>query len=829
MKWVRLPDHPESLTLQFQYGTIVWSPNQGTGMSVAVWQSIHRGSDGTPDGTYSTWIDAGDTYPFTYDKFLLRLNGVQSELSSNDGSKISGLSTFQLTSGLGAATVYSPGDILNVSMEGCDGHVLASSTCHQGWTVPINWQFVAMTPLVTPDGVIAATTDPRYLSYTFRLRGPAATASPPDDTQLQERGRSAAAFIGCGKTLGTIFQDEQDFGTGVLAKLEMSSAGSYACNSYHPLSIPALRERPWLAVDEVNAALRFQRVQSDSGTSSGSPCTRTGEYDVVLPRLIAALMGFGTALDSDVRDYILNGLLNIRGPLDPSDLGWDCDGVTIPETENHLNNMESSRYLTNQLLYAKSGDPLFDNETNGMNDYWLARLKQFLQTDFLEYNSKTYQTYSDLSLQNLADYANDRRVQTAARAVLDYIAAKYAISSIGLRRNAPFRRHPGDYNNVPTSAAFPNILGEHDLLGLNAETQNGRFALYTGLYSVHAQVPVTGGGFNFHQSYASDMVLAYASQYRPPTSILNFLYDQNAPATGTFGSVNFERIHHAGFEIYSGRPQYLISAGGIWTDTPYQVAGLGNSSDQGAAVITSLIPGGSGLMSDDLIRFTGLHDEDGLDAEHEIGEPSKTNPQTCVGPDFACGYNVVIPSAIYLSNSACVVYKAEMCGAASASTPEAWTFLNRSDDALHCVAGAPAGGFFVAIHQDNSASNRAGSLEAFPANAGKSFSQFVAGVCSRNGAHALVSQNNSYTTTAGVALNFSLPLPPNPLFHQDGQVSFSGTTFGTSNAPMDSWPLASGTILNADGQGKVTFHEPASALTLTLDLTDASEPVWSEK
>jgi hypothetical protein len=159
------------------------------------------------------------------------------------------------------------------------------------------------------------------------------------------------------------------------------------------------------------------------------------------------------------------------------------------------------------------------------------------------------------------------------------------------------------------------------------------------------------------------------------------------------------------------------------------------------------------------------------------------------------------------------------------------------------VAGARAGGFYVAIHQDNSPGDRAGTLEAFPANTGITFSQFVDWVCSHNGADILatginfeaggVAQNNTYTTTAGVTLNFGFPLSPggsgvDPA-SQASQVSIVDSTFGTSNTPMTSWPLASGTLLNADGQGKVTFHEPASALTLTLDLTDASEPVWSEE
>ncbi|MGH8201942.1 MAG: LGFP repeat-containing protein [Steroidobacteraceae bacterium] len=817
VKWQTTPDHPESLTLLCEYGAIVWSPNQGSAMSVAVWQSIHRDSKGTFDG-YAVWIDASDSFPYTYDGFLLRVNDTQSDLlTSSDGSKISGLPQFDLTDS-GGVTLYSKGSTVNVSLEGCDTHTLSSSSCDQGWTVPINYTLVTMTPFVTPDSVVAATADPRYVAYTFPMIVPAATDKTTGDTLMRARGLTAASRIGCSKTLGAIFQDEQDFGTGVLAKLEMYNGGLVHCGNFHPAAVSAVRERPWLVVDEANAALRFQRVQSHPGTTG---CGRTGEYDVVLPRLIAALMGFGNELDSDTRDHILNGLLNLRGPIDPEDISWSCAGTGIPETENHLNNMESSRYLTNQLLYAQSGDPLFDNETNGMSEWWLARLKTYLQSDFIEYNSKTYQSYSDISIQNLADYANDRRVRTAARAVLDYIAAKYAISSIGLRRNAPYRRHPGDYNNVPV----PNSLGEHDLLGHNAETQNGRFTFYTGLYAINAQVPVAGGRYRFDQSYASDMVLAYAGQYRPAESILDFFYRQNALDPATTGSLNFERIHHAGVEIYSGRPQYLISAGGIWTPSPYHVFTVGQSDDQGAAVITSLIPAGSGLMSDDLIRFTGPLDGNGQDAEYLIGKPNRLNTQTCVGPDFACGYNLEIPSPLYVFNPACTVEKAEMCAAVTVSNPTTWTFLNRADDLNHCVSPAPAGGFFVAIHQPPATvGDRPGTIEAYPANAGTTFDQFVLGVCDRNGAQTLVASGNTYVTTSGATINFSLPNVVYP-----DAVSLIGNKFGTTDGPMDSWPLASGTLLNGDGQGKVVFHDPAATLTLTLDLTDASEPIWSEE
>jgi hypothetical protein len=41
--------------------------------------------------------------------------------------------------------------------------------------------------------------------------------------------------------------------------------------------------------------------------------------------------------------------------------------------------MEAARYLTNQLLYSAGGNPLYDNEANGMNQYMLSRLQSFLK------------------------------------------------------------------------------------------------------------------------------------------------------------------------------------------------------------------------------------------------------------------------------------------------------------------------------------------------------------------------------------------------------------------------------------------------------------------
>ena len=54
-----------------------------------------------------------------------------------------------------------------------------------------------------------------------------------------------------------------------------------------------------------------------------------------------------------------------------------------------------------------------------MNDYMLRHLRDFLANDFKEYNARPYQYYSAMALQNLYDDAEDTRVKTAARMVLD--------------------------------------------------------------------------------------------------------------------------------------------------------------------------------------------------------------------------------------------------------------------------------------------------------------------------------------------------------------------------------------------------------------------------
>src|SRR5262249_4224417 len=146
----------------------------------------------------------------------------------------------------------------------------------------------------------------------------------------------------------------------------------------------------------------------------------------------------------DVQNHIIDELLNHRGPFNPDDLK-PFSPLPVPETENHIMMIESARYLTNQLLYKRTGDHKFDNARNGMDDWMLKHLQNFLKTDFIEYNARPYQDETTFALLNLASYASTKnkssaRVHTAARMVLDYVMAKVAVSSNDSRRCVTYRR-----------------------------------------------------------------------------------------------------------------------------------------------------------------------------------------------------------------------------------------------------------------------------------------------------------------------------------------------------------------------------------------------------
>ncbi len=113
--------------------------------------------------------------------------------------------------------------------------------------------------------------------------------------------------------------------------------------------------------------------------------------------------------------------------------------LTIPETENHLFLINTTKYLNNQYIMSNGGTGYASDQKN-LREWLLEHTQRVVKADFLEYNSRPYQRYSLAAIMNLADFAKDPDVRTGAQLALEYAVAKYAISSNEGRRIVPYRR-----------------------------------------------------------------------------------------------------------------------------------------------------------------------------------------------------------------------------------------------------------------------------------------------------------------------------------------------------------------------------------------------------
>ncbi len=339
--------------------------------------------------------------------------------------------------------------------------------------------------------------------------------------------------------------------------------------------------------------------------------------------------------------------LPINGPI-PASIGLTTQGLALgvyddlPETENHLFMIESSRYLENQLLQEINPEPNFDNKTNGL---WL---KQFMQTiaqhDFLEFNARPYARLSIHALLNLFEFAKDPEVSTGARILLDYTMVKFALSSNRLKSVRPFRRKQPRINHQSG--------GLNDLFSNSADQVAAYFAAYVGATD-HTGAPVP-----IPDSLVMEALIAGTSSYRPPAAAYEIaLGDANPPA--------FHRFYHGtrpqlpkspdiaegGLELYYKSPSFLISAGGVDLNSGYGNDELGIGpltayEQTSRAQATTLIPTriDDNVTFADLIRFEAYPDDfinDPLRANKDDGvtiRPIGVNQGVLRG--FAAGANL---------------------------------------------------------------------------------------------------------------------------------------------------------------------------------------------
>jgi hypothetical protein len=353
--------------MRFTNGEIVWPPDQGDAMVVAAYQDRN-----------GIVVDYGDSAPHTYVWFIVRVDYEGGNVGQTDVVGARGgryvIGPIRPEDDAWVPTVGSGTGWYSIIVEGCDNSPIPLSraaVCEQSWTISVSVFFRTANDAADFSGLPV----PQTVADALRDKA--------------ERARRAAQVMADRASLDGDWGDDQT--TNAIAML-------YLVDNHIAAGQPAkgLRRfgRRFGMLTEIENATRVQRVYARSGTSSDSPlCKRTGEYDTAMKGYAAPLYRYGKLLAPDVR-YRMLRLINQTGPHDPDLSSFGCFGAIIPETENHLWMIDSSRFLANQLWARRSSDPRFDNSRNGLAVYLVRELQQHLKNDFIEYNSRLYARYT---------------------------------------------------------------------------------------------------------------------------------------------------------------------------------------------------------------------------------------------------------------------------------------------------------------------------------------------------------------------------------------------------------------------------------------------------
>lgn len=471
--------------------------------------------------------------------------------------------------------------------------------------------------------------------------------------------------------------------------------------------------------------------------------------------------------------------------------------IDVEDTENHILMTSIARYLTNQIMYERTGGAEYDNVQLGNRTWMLNHLAKLTREHFYEYNSKPYQKYTIGALTLLHSYSDDQAVRTGAKNLLDLISAWSAVQSNNMRSFTPFRRQPVYYNNTEARQAS----GEFE-----------RLALLVGNY--HSPGQGQGAG-NVAFSIDHKSFFAINSSYRMDPVILDLAIRRD-PASRYFVGM------HAAAEIYASSPNALISAGGssavaeipeinfrltpgvLLDSVVHDVLGALVApileGERGLAAPTIIIPTRETSTSwEDMVRFEGNRD---LKAATE-GE------NLCVAPGFACGLQLKLGRRLD--------GLASVCWTASSKIP-GMRFYNLNQD-----SSCPQYGLHLAVYQQpcdtSSCAGRAdnyGFVEVAEAGT-RTFAEFRSRVETANNTTRFSSSGvHAYNTLAG-QIKFEIAPPAG----QASIVEVHGVSYGRD---YRNWPRARSQTLQSTVPGLVTVDSIPLQKRLILDSTIPLQP-----
>ncbi|MFC4536457.1 LGFP repeat-containing protein [Sphaerisporangium dianthi] len=361
-----------------------------------------------------------------------------------------------------------------------------------------------------------------------------------------------------------------------------------------------------------------------------------GDYDMTLKGLMTVAGRYSALLSSGQLAHIIDELVP-EGHYGGHDITTETHLVTGggmsflgAETENHQLMMESCRFLVNQALFERTGEPIHNSLENGLTDWLLTFMHKIAKHDFMEFNSRSYQRLSVHALLNLYEFSKDFAIRTGARNLLDFAAVKFAVSSSRLRHVGPFRRQKENLNR-------PDVWDFNDLYANKGHPQTGFFLMYLGF-------PEASGKPSqwFPNGWVPEALIAGTSSYRPPAAAYllaltpypasQHVFFQGGRPTFTLGEET-----DPGVEIYYKSPSFVVSAGGMFLNSGYgsdeHVQIATGSNGVAIAQSTALLPTQADVTFADLIRFDRYPDV----------QDKRRPVNTGVHEGFACGANLRIP------------------------------------------------------------------------------------------------------------------------------------------------------------------------------------------
>ena len=507
----------------------------------------------------------------------------------------------------------------------------------------------------------------------------------------------------------------------------------------------------------------------------------------------------GNLVDWLARRYVEEAILSGVGGLVvmPFLLLTDADtnalpNLSVPESENHRLNIETSRYLINADMIARleaEGYDYIDDlraDQAGVREWLLRRLQDIAAHDFQEYNARPYNRYSINSVLNLYDFAavhGDTALATAAQIVLDLSEAKFAATSNRGRRIVPFRRL-SDSDGDENAYLYESVSG--------ADHEVPRAMLLSGQIKLLDE----GKPREVEMAALAEMVNAATSDYRLPPPVLTTAVERREFR---------QTVRHAGVERVLQSPAFTISAGGRRTEPANTVFGQGNDADRGIAMPTVIIPTIAGAYMKDLFRFEG------------VGMHDKRTANTCVAPGFACGIQPKLSAAFDKCTKREVTPQERIFFVSSAECfpevpgPHFYLAARIVDcSGTFCTPGLQWGVMDVVEATPPPALEQNHVLHAAPDPA------FMRFQIERNAALAVAtpdgSGNGTYVTAAGHRIDFNLA---------QILVLDEPSIRAIDGAPPPDWATA-GDAIDSDGRGHVTLKGPGGPVI--IDFSDFSNP-----